>query len=137
MKRTPSTSIGTVLHYQGTPAAAVLGTALDTTQYDGGHVVFTLVPYPGTTSSITAIKITECETSGGTYTDVTDADFTSITTANDDAIQVGSLQLRARMRYLKFSALGGGTADYPISVIAQLMGASESKQNADTYAFEV
>ncbi len=137
MNRTPSTNMGTVLHYKGTPTGAVLGTALDCLQYDGGHAVFTFYAAAGSASAVTAIKITESDASGGTYTDVTDADFTAITTSNDDAIQIASVQLRGTKRFLKFSATGGGSNDSHLAVIAQLFGASESKQNADSYVFEV
>ena len=140
MNRTPSTNMQTVLHYYAIPTGAEVGTALDTQQYDNGHAVFIMMVgnlQATPASAATLISITECETSGGTYTAITGADFTDITTANDGAIQVASLRLQPRMRYLKFAVTGGGANDAEISVIAQLIGASESSKNADAYVFEV
>jgi hypothetical protein len=128
--------MATVLHYSGVPAAAVLGTALDCQQYDGGHVVFTTYAANASAEDITLMKITESDAVGGTYTDVAGADFTAIATGANDAIEIASLQLRARKRFLKFSALGGGSNDSLLVVVAQLIGASESSKNADTYVFE-
>ena len=135
--KTPSSSMKTGLHYQGTPTGAVTGAYLDTRGFDGGHAIFHLYAAAGTTSSVTGIKVQECDTSGGTYTDITGADFADIDTSSDGAIYSASLKLRGRQRFLRFAATGGGTADYNLTVVDQLVGPRESNDCDDTYAFEV
>lgn len=52
-------------------------TAIDTTGYGG---VFILFSTGNVAADMTALKITECETSGGTYTDVSGTDISSVGT---------------------------------------------------------
>lgn len=135
--KTPSTSQKIGLHYQGTPTGAVTGAYLDTLGFDGGHAVFVHHAAAGTTSSVTGIKVQESDASGSGYVDITGADFADIDTSSDNAIYVASLKLRGRKRYLRFAATGGGTADYQLTVVDQLVGPRESNDCDDTYAFEV
>lgn len=136
--KTPSSNQKIGLHYQGTPSGAtVTGTALDTRGFDGGHAVFVLYAAAGTTASVTAIKVQESDASGSGYADITGADFTVIDTDSDAAIYVGSLKLRGRKRYLRLTATGGASADYPLTVIDQLVGPRESNDCDDTYDFQV
>lgn len=140
MNRTPSTMMGKTLVHDLVPTDNTLlySAAIDCVQHDGGHAVFDVFSgAAGSAVDIDSIAVYECDTSGGSYTAVTDATFTAITTANDGVLQTGSVQLRARQRYLKIAYNPGAANSGDFNCIVTLIGASESKQNADTYAFEV
>ena len=96
--------------------------AIDTAGFDAAEIacVFQNVP-----ANVAALKVTECETSGGVYTDVTgaivgtsnniDGSASALPTAaaGDDTNVIFQLDLRKRKRYLKLVATagnGGGTA---------------------------
>jgi hypothetical protein len=141
MNRTPSTSSQTTLLkvvQAPTDNSLVYSDVLDCVQYDGGHAAFLIVSGPtGAAADIDSLAVYESTATGGSYTAVTGADFTAITSANDGTLLLGSCQLRARKRFLKIGYNPGGSNDAAFVVIAQLTGASESKQNADTYDFEL
>lgn len=75
--------------------------------------------------ALTALKLTECDTSGGSYTDVDDADFATdgtLPAATDDGLIVAiQVVLQNRKRYLKLVATAGATgAGVAISAVALL-----------------
>lgn len=96
-----------------TGATTVSTTAFDTATLGGGINSVLAVAITGNVAAdMTGLLVTECETSGGTYTTVTGAAFTSPTAAAGDnkayaaLIPMGGL----RKRYLKISATGGAGA---------------------------
>lgn len=110
---------------------AFTAVAIDTLGYDYAEIacIFQNVP-----ANFAALKITECETSGGSYTDVTGtvvgtaADIDGATSGlpaasgGDDTITVFQLDLRKRKRYLKVAATAGngsGTAT-ELTAVARL-----------------
>jgi hypothetical protein len=52
------------------------------------------------------VKVQECATSGGTYADITDAEFTQITEANDNAVYQARIRMTpSRKRFLRAVAV--------------------------------
>lgn len=89
-------------------------TAVDTLGFNHAHVVI-MVGVIG--ADATGVKVTECETSGGSYSDITGATFTLTTATSAGTIHVCSIKLQKRMRYLKLAATAGAGATLLGSVI--------------------
>lgn len=89
------TSVKPASHAAGT----VTGAAVDTLGFDEAMMVLDCGVFTAT-GDVTA-KVTECDTSGGTYTDVTGATTTNKVQAADELPYVGNLNLAKRKRYLK------------------------------------
>lgn len=83
------------------------GAAIDTAGYHQAMIVFNA----GTvgSSATVDVKVQECDTSGGTYTDVTGAAFTQVDANNDDATYVGRVNLNGTKRFIRV-VLTVGTA---------------------------
>ena len=81
--------------------AANAGAEIDTKGWDEALVIVNA----GTATGTATITVTECASSGGSFDAITDAAFTAITSANDDAIYVGRIKLQganpSRLRYIK------------------------------------
>jgi len=81
--------------------AANAGAEIDTKGWDEALVIVNA----GTATGTATITVTECASSGGSFSAITDAAFTAITSANDDAIYVGRVKLQganpSRLRYIK------------------------------------
>ena len=73
--------------------------AIDTAGYDIA-IVGCYVNAVTATGALT-VKVQECATSGGSYTDVTGAAFQVFVTADNGALKTGTLQIANRLRYLK------------------------------------
>lgn len=92
-------------------AGAATSAAIDTSGYDG----LTVLVHAGTLGASATLdcKVTECDTSGGSYTDVTNAAITQLVKATDDdkvaAIDVRLGDRANRKRYVKI-VLTVGTA---------------------------
>ncbi len=110
---------------------AFTAVAIDTAGFEAAEIacIFQNVP-----ANFAALKITECETSGGSYTDVTgtvigtakniDGATSALPAASggDDTNVVFQLDLRKRKRYLKVAATAGdgsGTAT-ELTAVARL-----------------
>lgn len=79
----------------------------------GAGEVLLIVNLGNVAANMTALKIQECETSGGSYTDVTGGAWTSPTAASgDNTIRIATINRRngGRQRYLKIVATGGAGA---------------------------
>ena len=75
------------------------GSALDLTAYEGAMIVFLDATAGG--SGITyAVKLTECDTSGGTYSDVSSGGFTT-SDANTATAQKMTLNTNDLKRFVK------------------------------------
>lgn len=92
------------------------GSAIDLLGYEGDIAVLLDAEAGG--SSITyAVKLTESDTSGGTYTDVTGGGFTT-TTANTASLQKIFVNVSNLKRFVKVSiTVGGGTGAGAVAVI--------------------
>lgn len=89
--------------------AAFTGEVIDTLGFD----YLTLVLLLGATDiAMAVLKVTECDTSGGTYVDITGADFSvspaTLPSATDDNKNFGvHINLQNRKRYIKIAATAG------------------------------
>lgn len=106
------------LHANALCASTGVSSALDTSDWEGK--IYVLLDATAQGSGITnALKVTECATSGGTYTDVTGGGFTTV--ANTASRQVIELNVDDCMRYLKLDkTVAGGTGTGYVS--AQIFG---------------
>jgi len=98
-------------------ASTAVGSAVDIQGYEGS-AAFVLTAEAGGSGVTYAIKITECDTSGGTYTDVTDGAFTT-TSANTALVEKIYLNVSELKQYLKISStVAGGTGTGAVAVVA-------------------
>jgi hypothetical protein len=98
-------------------AASGTGSAIDLVDYEGDLAVV-LDAEAGGASITYAVKLTESDTSGGTYTDVTDGAFTT-TTANTALVEKISVNTDSMKRYVKADVtVAGGTGAGAVSVVA-------------------
>jgi hypothetical protein len=110
-------------------AGTETGAAIDTLGYHQALIVVSA----GDVGTSLDVKITECETSSGSYTDVTGAAITQILAAADNVVAVGRINLNGTERYLKVSATNVGGADYGVAVIMSPMYTGDGS----TFDFEV
>lgn len=96
--------------------ATGLGSAIDLLGYEGDMAVL-LDAEAGGASITYAVKLTESDTSGGTYTDVTGGGFTT-TTANTASLQKIFVNVSNLKRFVKASVtVAGGTGAGAVAVI--------------------
>ena len=97
-------------------AATATGSAIDLLGYEGDMAVL-LDAEAGVASITYAVKLTESDTSGGTYTDVTGGAFTT-TTANTASLQKITVNVTSLKRFVKATAtVAGGTGAGAVAVI--------------------
>jgi len=97
-------------------AATGLGSAIDLLGYEGDIAVL-LDAEAGGASITYAVKLTESDTSGGTYTDVTGGGFTT-TTANTASLQKIFVNVSNLKRFVKASVtVANGTGAGAVAVI--------------------
>lgn len=93
------------------------GSAVDLVDYEGDIAVL-LDAEAGGAGVTYAVKLTESDTSGGSYTDVTGGAFTT-TAANTASVQKLRLNSDAVKRFIKVSiTVAGGTGAGAVSVVA-------------------
>ena len=96
--------------------ATATGSAIDLLGYEGDMAVL-LDAEAGGASITYAVKLTESDTSGGTYTDVTGGAFTT-TTANTASLQKITVNVTSVKRFVKATAtVAGGTGAGAVAVI--------------------
>jgi len=96
--------------------ATGVGSAIDLLDYEGDIV--SLDAEAGGSGVTYAVKLTECDTSGGTYTDVSGGGFTT-SGANAAATEKISVNTDSIQRFIKASVtVAGGTGAGAISVVA-------------------
>jgi len=97
-------------------AATATGSAIDLLGYEGDMAVL-LDAEAGGASITYAVKLTESDTSGGNYTDVTGGAFTT-TTANTASLQKITVNVTSLKRFVKATAtVAGGTGAGAVAVI--------------------
>jgi len=90
------------------------------------------------TTATLVVKVQECDTSGGTYTDITSATFTVDVDADDASVAAGQIRLHGRERYLKVVGTYGGSASVAFSATLVLTGAQYTADDASpTMEFSV
>lgn len=96
--------------------ATATGSAIDLLGYEGDMAVL-LDAEAGGASITYAVKLTESDTSDGTYTDVTGGAFTT-TTANTASLQKITVNVTSLKRFVKATAtVAGGTGAGAVAVI--------------------
>jgi hypothetical protein len=97
--------------------ATGIGSAVDLQLYEGDIAVI-LDAEAGGAGITYAVKLTESDTSGGSYTDVTGGAFTT-TTANTALVEKISVNTDGMKRFVKASVtVAGGTGAGAVSVVA-------------------
>jgi hypothetical protein len=97
-------------------ATTATAAGIDLLGYEGDIAVL-LDAEAGGASITYAVKLTESDTSGGTYTDVTGGGFTT-TTANTASLQKIFVNVSNLKRFVKVSiTVGGGTGAGAVAVI--------------------
>ena len=97
-------------------AATATGSAIDLLGYEGDMAVL-LDAEAGGASITYAVKLTESDTTNGTYTDVTGGAFTT-TTANTASLQKITVNVTSLKRFVKATAtVAGGTGAGAVAVI--------------------
>ena len=97
-------------------ASTAVGSAVDIQTFEGSAAIV-LLAEAGGSGVVYTIKLTECDTSGGTYTDVTGGAFTA-TSANTASVQKLYLNLSELKQYLKISStVSGGTGAGAVCVV--------------------
>lgn len=110
--------------------------AIDTRGFDYALLMVNLGVLDTTATLV--IKVQECDTSGGTYTDITGATFTVDVDADDSTVAIGQIRLHGRERYFKVVGTYGGSASVAYSASVLLMGAQYTDADASpTMEFEV
>ena len=98
-------------------ASTANGSAIDLQGYEGS-AAFTLSSEAMGASVTLAAKIQECDTSGGTYTDVSNGGFTT-TAANTAAFETIALNISDLKRYCRTSCtVAGGTGTGAVNITA-------------------
>lgn len=97
--------------------ATGVGSAIDLLDYEG-DIAVSLDAEAGGGSVTYAVKLTECDTSSGTYTDVSGGGFTT-SGANAAVTEKISINTDSIQRFIKASVtVAGGTGAGAISVVA-------------------
>ena len=99
----------------GAKTSTATSGAIDLLEYDG-DILLILDSAAGTGSSPTLdIKITECSTNGGTYTDLSGATFTQVT--DSASLQTLVISKDSAERFIKIvQTIGGSTPSFTFSV---------------------
>jgi hypothetical protein len=134
--KTPSSNQKIALHYQGTPTAAFTPTGLDCLGFDGGHAVFAVQAVDGANADVTLLHLEE-SADNSAWSDVSGATLADIDADTNAAVQLCSVKLRGRKRYLRLAGTGGGSHDTVVTIVSQLVGPRESNDCSDTYVFEL
>ena len=95
-----------------TATSTVTGTAADMKDTGPLFAELQVGAVSGTTTTCD-VKIQECDTSGGTYADITGATFTQVTTANQKQLK----NFKRSKRFLKAVAtIGGSSPSFALAV---------------------
>ena len=111
-------------------------TYVDTAGYDHLRVVFLVGAIDttvGSTAEGTAPKLEECDTSGGTYADISGSALAnSIAATEDDTLFAIDVPLKGRKRYIQVNTLhsGDGTAGAAFAVLGILSRAEQAPNTA-------
>lgn len=110
-------------------AGTTTGAEIDTK----GFYQAVFIASAGTLAGTADVKVTECATSGGSFTDVTDAAFVQFAATDDDTVKIARLNLEGRERYIQLSQTHSDTNDFGVSVVLLPYYSGDG----DTMSFEV
>ena len=107
------------LHANALCASSAASSALDLSDYEGSIDLILDATAQG--SGITnAMKITECDTSGGSFTDVSGGGFTTVAnTASAQLLRLDSNKLQRFIKLDKTVAGGTGTGNVSVQIVGQ------------------
>ena len=90
---------------QNPGAGTVDGTGIDTTEFR--EALIALITGTANTGGTLDVKVQESDDDGSSdpYADVTGAAFTQVTTANDNGVQYGRLNLEDRKKWIRIVAV--------------------------------
>lgn len=113
--------------------ATLTTSAIDLRKYEGvGQVILQCEAASAGTNPTMAVKVTECATSGGSYTDVTGGAFTTVTDAADST-QMLAIDLAACKGFVKIVGTIGGTSSpaftYGVTMVACNKAGRNSSQS--------
>lgn len=103
--------VGTIDPEARTATGTALTDAIDMSKFE--QVAFVILTNTIGATDTVDLKLTECATSGGTYTDITGKAITQLDNADDDAqavINLRASELTPGYRYVKAKLTHGGTA---------------------------
>jgi hypothetical protein len=126
----PKQSLGAQSISGGT---TVSGTAVDT--QGAAEVVISVNLGTFTATGTADVTVTECATSGGTYTAITGATFAQFTTSNDADTYKGRIKIGAgRLRYMKIKVVQATAA---ILIAGDIILARTQQKPVGTLVFNV
>lgn len=99
-------------------ADTYLTDAIDTAGY---YQIVAIVQFGESAGGALDVKFTECDTSGGTYTDVTSGAFSQFSASDDDTEKIGRVNLNGTKRFIKVSATNSNTCDFAVAVFMSPM----------------
>lgn len=105
------------------------GTAVDTQGFDDCLVVLTV----GTiaTTGTLDVKVQECDTTGGSWSDITGAAFSQYTSASDETHVVGRIHVAGRKRYLRgFANVAAAASEFSVGFILASAQRTPTSQTA-------
>lgn len=118
MKYLQSTNVQTainpvVLAKSTTATAIAVNSVVANTAYTQARFIITIGV---TTAVFSTFKLTECDTSGGSYTDVSGASFGATTPTAGD-VYIIDVNMVGRMQYFKLSVIGDATGTAGLSAV--------------------
>jgi hypothetical protein len=112
------------------------GAGIDCKGYDEALVIIEAGATSGGGSH--AFKVQECATDTDlSYADITDAAFTAITTANDNAVYVGRLNLRGKKRFIRVHNTGSTQALLASALVILMAARNLPVSQVNDVAFSV
>lgn len=104
--------------------STLTGTAIDLQDYDGvGLFILNASAATAGTTPTLDCKLQHCDTSGGTYADITGATFTQVTgVAGTAGVQIKKLNVANLKRYVKLIGTIAGTSTPTFDFAAEFVG---------------
>lgn len=115
---------------------AATASGIDTRDYDDAVILLNAGVFSG--SATVDFAIYESNTDDDTTaTAITGADFTQVTSANDQAVQLGSLQTKASKRYIWLRSNKSSNTDAALFSAAILQGKGDKNPVGNTAVFDL
>lgn len=113
--------------------STLTGGAVDVSDYTGPlHIILQSSAATAGTTPTLNVKLTECATSGGTYTDVTGATFTEVTDGGD-LTEMITVNVDNLLKYVKIVGTIAGTSTptfgFGVCAIGVLQGGRNASQS--------
>lgn len=110
--------------------STLTGSAVDVSDYTGPlHIILQSSAATAGTDPTLNVKLTECDTPGGSYTDVSGATFTEVTDAAD-VTQMITVDVDSLKQYVKIVGTIGGTVTPTFGFGISAVGVLQAGRNA-------